>query len=114
MQTTSQSRHSSGLFPSGPARPVLRESHPVRPAAVLAGAATTAVWLIAAGLLATSTRGYVVATATAALAAWICAWVLARFGDRGVATGVALTTAIGVSITVAVVASQWLSDLPLR
>jgi hypothetical protein len=104
-----ESRGPSGLFPSGRTRPTFREPHPVRVGAMLTGATATAAWLLLFGLLATSTRGYVWLTLGASAGAWLCAVGLMRFGDRGVATGVAITTGLGVGVAVGLVVQRWLT-----
>ncbi len=76
---------------------------------MLAGAGLTAAWLLLFGLLATSARAYIWMTLAAAAAAWLCAWVLMRFGDRGVAAGVAVTTGMGVAVAVGLVVQRWLT-----
>lgn len=112
----SAGRIPSGLFPSGrPIRPTYREPHPLTGGGVAVGGAVTAAWLLFFGLLGTDLRGYAWWTLTAGLAAWIGALVLVRFGDRGVATGVAIVTAGGWSIAAAVLVSRWwlTGDWPL-
>jgi len=104
-----ESRAPSGLFPSGPPRPTFREPHPVRVGALLSGAGLTAAWLLLLGLLATSARGYIWLTLTASVAAWLCALALMRFGDRGVAAGVAITTGMGVAVAAGLVVQRWLT-----
>ena len=101
------SRTPSGLFPAGPPRPTYREPHPVRVGPTLAGAGVAAAWLLLVGLLATSARGYVWLTLVASVAAWLGALALARYGDRGVAAGVALSTALGLSIAGVLVIERW-------
>jgi hypothetical protein len=71
------------------------------------GAAVTAVWLLLFGLLATSTRGYVWWTIVAGIASGLAALALGRFGDRGVATGVAITTGAGMAVAFAVTVYEW-------
>jgi hypothetical protein len=99
----------SGLFPSGPRRPVFREPHPVRLGAVLTGAGATAAWLLLVGLLATSAQSYVWLTLAAVGVAWVMALLLLRFGDRGVATGIGLATAFGASVAVVLVLVRWVT-----
>jgi hypothetical protein len=77
--------------------------------AIVAGAAATAAWLLLFGLLATSTSGYVWLTLGASVAAWLCALGLMRFGDRGAATGIAMTTALGMGIAVVLVVQRWVT-----
>jgi hypothetical protein len=102
-----ESRAPSGLFPAGPQRPVYREAHPVRLGAVMAGAGGAAGWLLLLGLLATSLRSYLWLTILGVATAWVAALALARFGDRGVAAGVAVSTAIGASIGFIVMIERW-------
>lgn len=96
----------SGLFPSSP-RPAYREPHPVRIGAVLAGAGVAAIWLLLFGLLGRSAQSYVWLTVLASAAACLAALALARFGDRGVAVGVALATSVGLGIAVVLVVQRW-------
>jgi hypothetical protein len=108
-------RPPSGLFPTGPARPTFREPHPVRGGAVAAGLAAAAAWLLVFGLLAGTLPVYAWYTAFAGGVAWAVAAVLARWGDRGVAAGIAVSTALGLSIAATAVAVRWAtaSDWPL-
>ncbi|HEY0699079.1 MAG TPA: hypothetical protein VGD43_14865 [Micromonospora sp.] len=110
----------SGLFPSahrpaGPRRPTWREPHPVRPGALVAGAGATTAWLLFFGLLGRSLAGYVWRTVFAGGVAWLGALLLTRYGDRGVAAGVAMATAVGWSVASTVVAVRWFGtgDWPL-
>src|SRR5262249_49880562 len=100
-------RGPGGLIPSGPPRPIYREPTPARAGAVAAGAGSAGLWMLLFGLLATTARGYAWLTFGAGAAAWLAALVLARFGDRGVAVGIAISTAIGVAIAGIVVTVQW-------
>jgi hypothetical protein len=77
---------------------------------MLAGAAVTAVWLLLFGLLATSASGYVWLTLGASAAAWLCALALVRFGDRGVAAGIAITTGLGIGVAVVLVIQRWVTS----
>jgi hypothetical protein len=65
-------------------------------------------WMALFGLLATSARAYAWWTIVAALMAWPIIVVLLRFGDRGVATGAAVSTGFGLAVVGAVVALRWL------
>ncbi|GGM64482.1 hypothetical protein GCM10011608_57370 [Micromonospora sonchi] len=106
----------SGLFPSGrPPRPTYREPHQVSGAGVAAGATATLAWLVLFGLLGRSLAGYAWWTLLAGGLAWLAALVLARFGDRGVAAGIAIVTAGGWSVAAAAVATRWAAsgDWPL-
>ncbi len=100
-------RATSGLFPSGPPRPIFREPHPVRGGAVALGLGGGALWMIMFGLLATDAPGYAWISIIAGFLAWGAALLLARVGDRGVAAGVAMAVALGLSITTVVLAVRW-------
>jgi hypothetical protein len=79
-----------------------------------AGAGLGALWLLLIGLLATTVRGYVYLTLAASVVATLVALVLMRFGDRGAAAGVAVTTGIGLSVAFGVVLQRWvMSGWPL-
>ncbi|MFG1950718.1 hypothetical protein [Micromonospora sp. NPDC048830] len=98
----------SGLFPAGPpSRPTWREPHRVTGTGVAAGGALAAAWLVLFGLLGRDVPGYAWWTILAGGLAWLAALALVRFGDRGVATGIAIVTAGGWSIAAAVVAVRW-------
>jgi hypothetical protein len=106
----------SGLFPSGPPpRPTYREPHPIRPGAIVAGAAGAAAWLLLFGLLGQSLVGYLWWTIAAGVASWAVALVLAVAGDRGVAVGIAMVTAVGWAIAATALSVRWAStgDWPL-
>ncbi|WP_374250012.1 hypothetical protein [Micromonospora sp. R77] len=106
----------SGLFPSGPpTRPTWREPYPVTGGGVAAGGALTALWLVLFGLLGHDVAGYAWWTVVAGGLAWLAALALVRYGDRGVATGIAIVTAGGWSIAAAVLAVRWAQagDWPL-
>jgi hypothetical protein len=105
----------SGLFPAGPQRPVLREPLPVRPWAVLVGLIAGGIWLLAFGQLAADFKGYAWWTLIGGLLAWGAALFLVRAGDRGIATGVSLAVAIGWSTTAVALAATWANsgDFPL-
>ena len=66
-----------------------------------------AAWLLLAGLLATSATGYIWVTLAAAAGATAVALLLVWFGDRGVATGIALATSVAVTVAMGLVAQQW-------
>jgi hypothetical protein len=100
-------REPGGLFPAGPPRPIYREPGPVRAGALAAGAGSAALWMLLFGLLATTARGYAWLSFGAGAAAWASALVLSRFGDRGVAVGVALSSGVGVAIAGIVVTVRW-------
>jgi hypothetical protein len=100
----------SGLFPAGrrpPTHPTYREPHPVGPAAIAAGGGGATYWMLVFGLLGHTLTGYLWWTLLGGLVAWALALVLTRYGDRGVAAGVALLTSIGISIATIVAAYHW-------
>lgn len=74
---------------------------------MLVGAAMTAAGLLLFGLLGSSARGYVWLTLAVCVAGWLIALVLARFGDRGVAVGVAISAGMGVAIAFVLVIARW-------
>lgn len=100
-------RGPGGLIPTGPPRPIYRESLPVRYGPFFAGAGSAGLWLLLFGLLASTARSYAWLTFGAGAVAWLAALVLARLGDRGVAVGVAVSTAVGVGIAGVVVTVAW-------
>jgi hypothetical protein len=72
---------------------------------VWAGLGAGAGWMLLFGLMMLgSARGYVWITLVAGIVAWASAAILARFGDRGVAVGVAASTGVAVAIAGIVVA----------
>jgi hypothetical protein len=99
-------RRPSGLFPSTP-HPTYREPYPAGGGAVAVGVLAGTVWMALLGVLGTHARGYVWWTVAAGIIGWGAALALARFGDRGVAVGVALACAIGVAISFVVVTVEW-------
>ncbi len=101
------SRTPSGLFPSGPPRPTYREPHPARTGAIWLGLAAGGLWMLLLSLLATTARGYAWWSIVSGAVAWGASVVLARFGDRGVAVGVALAGGVAVAITGIVVIAHW-------
>jgi|GEM_PF-1049484 len=101
-------RTPSGLFPTvDPGRPVYREEHPAGAGPIALGAGATAVWMALFGLLADNARGYVWWTIVAGLLGWLAAGLLVRFGDRGVAAGVALASGTGVAVAGILVAVRF-------
>jgi hypothetical protein len=100
-------RMHSGLFPSGPPRPIFREPFPIRGGAVALGMVGGGLWMMLFGLLASSATGYVWIAVIAGLVAWLVALLLARRGDRGAAVGLAMSTAVGLSIAMIVLAVRW-------
>lgn len=108
-------RPPSGLFPGLPPRPVYREPHPVRAAALMAGLGSGLLWLALFGSLAKDLASYAWWTLIAAVTAWIVALVLSLVGDRGAAVGLALAGGFGLSIAVAFVTGRWITtyDWPL-
>ena len=85
-------------LPRVPIRPVYREPLPVRSGRVWAGAGAAALWMLLFGLQASTIRAYAWITIAAALVALGAAGILAKFGDRGVAVGVAISSGIGLSV----------------
>ena len=109
-------RTPSGLFPAGaPMRPTWREPYPVSGGSVAVGAVTAFAWLLLFGLLGHDVSSYAWWTLIAGALIWLAAGLLVRYGDRGVATGLAIVTAGGWSIAAAVVAVRWAlsGDWPL-
>jgi hypothetical protein len=101
--------HTSGLFPGQPLRPFYREPHPVGAGPMLLGVAVTVIWLALFGALGDGLNSYTWWTLTGALGAWAVAVVLTLSGDRGVATGVAITAGFGLSVAVGFVAARWIT-----
>lgn len=77
---------------------------------MLAGIGGTALWFVLFGVLGRNLLQYAWWTVGAAISAWAVAAFLARFGDRGVAVGVALTSGIGLSIAGGLVAKTWIES----
>ncbi len=100
-------RPPSGLFPSGPPRPTYREPHPARFGHAALGTVAGALWMALIGLLAGTARAYAWWTVAAGLAAWLSALALSRWGLRGIATGVAISTGVAVAIAAGVVIARW-------
>jgi hypothetical protein len=97
----------SGLFPgSGPPRPAFREPLPARAGRVAIGVLAGTLWMALFALMAGGARSYAWWTIIAALLAFPVTVVLLRFGDRGVAVGVAASTGIGLSVAGLVVAMR--------
>jgi hypothetical protein len=87
------------VFKVSQPRPTFREPMPVNGQMIALGGAAGAAWMLLFGLLMTgSARGYVWITLIAGFLAWGAAAILARFGDRGVAVGVAAASGLGVAI----------------
>jgi hypothetical protein len=82
----------------------------VRLSAVFTGAGGAGAWMLFVGLLGTSVRGYAWLSIAAALIAWAYASVMVRFGDRGVAVGIAVATSIGVSVAAIVTVAAWVTS----
>src|SRR6185437_9119178 len=85
-------------LPRVPIRPTYREPLPVRSGRVWAGAGVGSLWMLLFGLQAGTVRTYAWITIFAAAIALGVAGLLARFGDRGVAVGVAIASGIGLSV----------------
>jgi hypothetical protein len=97
-----------------PLRPTYREPHPVRTGPMLAGCAVAVAWLLLVALLAGNARWYAWLTIGASVLATVVAVLLARFGDRGVAVGVAIATGFGLAVAISVVVQRWIvSGWPL-
>ncbi|GGL05429.1 hypothetical protein [Mangrovihabitans endophyticus] len=103
------------LLSSQAARPTYREPFPVRGPQLTAGVGAALAWFALFGMLGRDLLTYAWWTVAAAISAWIVATMLMILGDRGVATGIALTAAGGLSIATAVVAVRWITtnDWPL-
>jgi len=74
-----------------------------------AGAGMGAAWQLFIGLLGSTVRGYFYLTVAASVIATLVALVLMRFGDRGAAAGVAVSTGVGLSVACAVVLQHWVT-----
>jgi hypothetical protein len=81
-----------------PARPTYREASPVRSGRVWAGLGVGSLWMLLFGIQAGTIRAYAWLTIVAAVLALVVAAVLARFGDRGVAVGVAVSSGLGLTL----------------
>jgi len=97
---------SSGLFPA-PTRPTYREAYPAGAGAVALGILAGTVWMALLGVLGSTARGYVWWSVAAGCLGWLAAVALSRFGDRGVAVGVAIACAVGVAVSFVVVTIEW-------
>ncbi|MDI1461796.1 hypothetical protein QEZ54_12505 [Catellatospora sp. KI3] len=80
----------------------------MRPWAVVVGALATGVWLLAFGLFGITISGYVGWTVAAGMAAWLVSYALLRFGDRGVAVGVAAAVGVGWTAAALSVVFEWI------
>ncbi len=81
-------------------RPRWREPHQVRVGAVAAGSALSALWVMVCLLaFARSGAGFAWVTLAASTIATVVAAVLARYGDRGVAVGVAAVAGTAAGVT---------------
>ena len=98
----------TGFIPSGH-RPTYREPYPAGGLAVALGVLGGTVWMALLGVLGGTARGYVWWTVAAGVLGGLASVALSRFGDRGVAVGVALACAIGVAIGFAVVTVEWMN-----
>jgi hypothetical protein len=92
--------------PRSAARPTYREPLPVHGRRVAAGVGAGALWMLLTAVQASGGRSYAWVTIVAGLLGWSVAVLLARFGDRGVAVGVALASGVGVAVAGLVVALQ--------
>jgi hypothetical protein len=87
------------VFKVSQPHPTYREPLAVSGQGVAIGAAAGAAWMLLFALLMTgSARAYVWITLIAGVLAWGAAAILARFGDRGVAVGVAASSGVAVAI----------------
>lgn len=87
----------------------------MRGLAVLAGLAGATCWLVLFSLLGTGLPDQVWWTFAAGCVAWLAALLLVRYGDRGVAVGVAVVTGLGWAVAGGAVAVHWgfTGDWPL-
>lgn len=87
----------------------------MRAGGVLAGAVGGGVWMLLFPLLGTGIRSHVWWTVAAGLAAWLAAWTLTRYGDRGVAVGLAVVVGTAWAGAAGAVALYWsvTGDWPL-
>jgi hypothetical protein len=81
----------------------------VRIGSLLAGAGMGAAWQLFIGLLASTARGYFYLTLTASVIATLAALMLMRFGDRGAAAGVAISTGAGLAVAFGLVLQRWVT-----
>jgi hypothetical protein len=95
-------------FQGLPPRPVYREAHAIRAAHLLAGLAAGALWCALFAGLSHSLLTYAWWTVAATVSAWFAAAALAIFGDRGVATGVAIMSGLALSVAMGIVAAEWI------
>ncbi|WP_432981020.1 hypothetical protein [Dactylosporangium sp. CA-233914] len=87
------------VFKVSQARPTYREPLPASARMIAIGGAAGSAWMLLFGLLMTgSARAYVWTTLVAGFLAWGAAAILARFGNRGVAVGVAASSGVAVAI----------------
>jgi hypothetical protein len=102
-------------MPAQPPRPVYREPHRVGAGPVFAGLGATTLWCALFGGLAHDLAGYAWWTLLATISAWGVALLLTVFGDRGVATGIAVVAGFALSIACTIVAARWIvtGDWPL-
>ncbi|MGA8117543.1 MAG: hypothetical protein WCA46_28225 [Actinocatenispora sp.] len=92
-----------------PARPEYREPHPVRSGAVWAGLGCAALWFVMFAAVSWNLRAYVWGAVIAGVLALVTSLVLARYGDRGVAVGIAGATGVGLGIAGVIVLSSALN-----
>ncbi|WP_370467085.1 hypothetical protein, partial [Actinocatenispora comari] len=97
----------------GPPRPYYREPHPIRARSVWAGIGSTVVWFGMFAAISWSARAYAWSTLGAAALALLAAIALLRYGDRGVAVGVAATAGCclgiaGIVVVVSAFTGHWL------
>jgi hypothetical protein len=81
----------------------------VRIGPALAGAGMGVAWMVLVGLLGGGVRGYFYLTLAASVVATLVALVLMRFGDRGAAAGVAISTGAGLAVAFGLVLQRWVT-----
>ncbi|MFD0595397.1 hypothetical protein ACFQZ4_26205 [Catellatospora coxensis] len=72
------------------------------------GRAGGGVWLLSFGMFGATLGGYVAWTLLAGLLAWAAALALTRYGDRGVAAGVAAATGVAWTAAALSVVAEWI------
>lgn len=93
-----------------PPRPTYREPHRIQAGGVWLGILVTLFWFLTFAMVAWSARSYAWATIIAAVLALAAAMALNRFGDRGAAVGVAVTSALGLGVAGLIVEIRYLGD----
>lgn len=80
------------------------------PGHVVLGFVVGLLWMALIGAQAISFRGYGWATLVGGLIAGAVAGALVRFGDRGVAVGVAGASGLGIAVAAVMVIVRWSSS----